>query len=264
MNQTFPIFSSLGAVVFFMMGFLEWYYPDMIRVTAFFLEKRLAAFEIMKKRSYFCLAPKRTILEWGFNVFHFLGISKVAKPPFFFFGGGGVLPVKTYATFEKISMSPQRGTSSKRNESSSNHWFSEKFLLLVFRGLTFKVDLEKITKGPANPSQTNTCERKYPKVEGENYFKWRTVLALMQKMKNTTLIFGWGVVCCVLAILELFFVVVRRKTKDRNPRCDVWVLWVFFVCFHTMLGGGFEDIAIYASKIGWRWPNLTNIVSNGW
>ena len=65
------------------------------------------------------------------------------------------------------------------------------------------------------------------KVEGENYFKWRTVLALMQKMKNATLIFGWRAVCCVFGLPSWSFFVGWPKKKAWNPSCDLWgdVFW---------------------------------------
>ena len=72
------------------------------------------------------------------------------------------------------------------------------------------------------------------KVEGENYFKWRTVLALMQKMKNATLIFGWRAVCCVFGLPSWSFLL-----GDQKKRPEI---------HHVTYGGMF--FGIYASKIG--------------
>jgi len=66
------------------------------------------------------------------------------------------------------------------------------------------------------------------KVEGENYFKWRTVLALMQKMKNTTLIFGWRAVCCVFGLPSwMFFGIYASKIGGKMIQSDEYCFkWV--------------------------------------
>ena len=91
---------------------------------------------------------------------------------------------------------------------------------------TFSIAM--LVYGSVNPFVPNK------KVEGENYFKWRTVLALMQKMKNTTLIFGWRAVCCVFGLPSWSFLLGHQKKGLKS------IMW--------LMGGMF--FGMYASKLG--------------
>ena len=72
-----------------------------------------AALKSWKKRELFLFGAKRTILEWGFNVFFFFWISKVAKPRFFW-GGGLVASKNTCYPAENSHVTPKRDKFKKK------------------------------------------------------------------------------------------------------------------------------------------------------